>query len=456
MTDFSSSKGDLTTGSVGRHLVRLTIPMIWGILSIISFQLVNTYYVSLLGTAPLAAISFTFPVTYSIFSIFMGFSIATSSVVSRLIGEKATEDIRRVTTHGLLLVGGISFVAAAAGLIFLDPLFRAMGADEVMLPLIADYMRIYFLGSVFICMPMVGNAALRAAGDTRTPATIMASAAIANAVIDPFLIFGLCGLPRLELQGAAISTVIANFGALIAGLITLYRRKMFCWFYAGNFAALTDSARRLLFIALPAGITSALPAVVNAFIIFMLAKHSNEAVAAFGVVTRIEAFVFIVMMALSIGMAPIIGQNWGAGRHDRIRETLKLALYFCAAWSALVALILWSFSNPLAALFSKDSLVRSVMVLYFVTVPLSYPLANLVSGWGSAYNAMGKPYYAAGMLFTKLIALTIPATWIGFRVGDIEGLFVALCLVNLTTGFAFHTVSWIACDHRARNQPRFP
>ncbi len=445
-----SQKGDLTSGDLRKHLVRLTIPMVWGIFAIISFQLVNTFYVSLLGTEPLAAISFTFPITFIIFAVFMGFGIGMSSVISRLIGEKKTEDIRRVTTHGLVLVLLASVLVTIPGLLLMDTMFRAMGADEKMLSMIDDYMVIYFVGTTFICMPIVGNAALRAAGDTKVPAMIMSVAALANALLDPILIFGLFGFPRLELQGAAISTVLANGCAMLAGLYVLKRKDMICLSYLKDMSRFGDSARRLLFIALPAGLTSALPAILNSVIISLLSHDGPAPVAAFGVVTRIEAFVFIVMMALAVGMGPIIGQNWGAGRYDRVRETLRHALTFCVVWSVGAALVLGLFAEPIAAGFSGDSDVRDMIVLYFLLVPFSYPFSNLVSGWGSAFNAMGKPHYAAGILFMKTIALMIPAAYVGHALYGAVGVFAAIAVVNVLSGAVFHTMGWMSCSKRVQ------
>ncbi len=444
-----ANKGDLTTGDIRSHLIRLSVPMIWGIFAIISFQLVNTFYVSLLGTEKLAAISFTFPVTYTIFAIFLGFSIGMSSVVSRLIGERKADDIRRVTTHGLLLVAIASAIVTALGIALMNPLFRLMGANAEQLVDIDSYMHIYYIGTFFICMPIVGNAALRAAGDTRTPAIIMTVAALANAALDPLLIFGLLGFPRLELQGAAISTVIANACAMLAGLWLLKSRDMIGLNFLRDLSRFSDSAKRLLFIAIPAGLTSALPSVLNSVILSLLSKHSAASVAAFGVVTRVEAFAFIIMMALSVGMGPIIGQNWGANRHDRVKETLRQALLFCVGWSIFVALALALFAQPLAQSFSADADVQAIIVLYFLAVPFSYPLANIVSGWGSAFNAMGKPQYSAGMLFLKLIVLMIPAVYLGYQIADVKGLFAAIALVNIATGIAFHAFGWTMCARRA-------
>lgn len=438
-------RGDLTSGPIARHLVRLTVPMTWGIMAIISFQLVNTFYISLLGTKSLAAISFTYPVTFFLFSFIMGFGIAMSSVASRLIGQGRVEDVRRVTTHGLMLVASISIMIAVFGLAFMNPVFLAMGAPPDMLDLIDDYMTIWFAGALFISLPIVGNAAMRAGGDTLTPAIIMTIAALANVILDPILIFGLLGFPRLELQGAAISTVISNGCAVIASLYILYaREKMICGIFHLHMSEFFDSTKRILFIALPASVSMSIQPVVNAFIVSLLSVHGTEAVASYGVVTRIEAFAFIILMGLAVGMGPIIGQNFGARKFERVNETLRMAMAFNVLWSCFIAIVLAVFAEPIAELFSTDPAVIHYAVLFFWIVPLSYAPSNMVNGWGSAFNAMGFPQRSFGMVVIKTATL-LPAVLLGNKLGGVMGILLAIAAVNIMVGIALHLWSWRAC-----------
>lgn len=420
--------------------------MTWGIMMIISFQLVDTYFISLLGTKALAAFSFTFPVTFFIFSFIMGFSIATSSVISRLVGADDVDTVRRVATHGLVMVIGVSIILSLLGLTFMAPLFTLLGADAETLPQIGSYMTIWFWGAVFVSTPMVGNAAMRACGDAMTPAIIMTIAAVINVILDPLLIFGLWGFPKMGLEGAAIATVIANAGAMIAGIWLLYKPKnILCPRALLDCSQFKDSAKRLLFIALPAGITNSIQPIVNAVIIALLAKSGTEAVAAFGVVTRIEAFAFVILMGLAVGMAPIIGQNWGAEKFDRVRETLKLSIRFNIIWSFLVAVILGIFAQPIMMFFSDNTDVIRYGTLFFWIVPISYAFSNLLNGWASAYNAMGKPQRAVLMIVVKLLVLLIPALYIGQAMSGAIGIFIAMTAVNLIAGLGFHIWSWRTC-----------
>jgi putative MATE family efflux protein len=438
---FSSRYGDLTQGRISSHLIRLSVPMMWGIFALISFQLVATFYISRLGTEALAAFSFTFPVTYVIFSVYLGFSIAMASITSRLIGEKKDEEAKRTTMHGIALVFITSVLMASIGFLTLEPLFKSMGATDAQYEQIKDFMHIYLLGTFFISMPIVGNAALRARGDSLSPALIMTLAALFNAIIDPILIFGLFGFPRLELQGAAISIVISNIGACIAGFIMLKKRRLLCLKSLFDVSDLGPSAQKFLMIAVPAGIASSLPGIVNSVVTSILAKSGAADVAAFGVVSRIEAFCFIVMMGLASGMAPILGQNLGAKKFERVQETLRKALRFCVLWSISVAVILILGAPFLAHIFSKDLDVQKIIILYFYTIPISYAFSNIFSGWASAFNAFGQARLSASATFLKLIVVMIPACWIGHAMGGTLGVFTAMGLVHVSSGVLFHFYS---------------
>ena len=440
-----SLKGDLTTGSVKGHLVRLTVPMIWGILAIVSFQLVDTWYISMLGTAELTAISFTFPITYILFSLVMAQGIAASSVLSRLIGQGNRSRVRRVATHSILFAFLSGIVFAAIGLLTIEPLFSAMGASPAMMPMIKDYMVIWFAGSVFLTVPMVGNSGIRATGDTRTPALIMVTAAILNALIAPVLVFGLFGFPRLEVQGAAIATLLANVGTTFAALYVLYYKKHLISRSRWHITLFGDSIKKLLIIAIPVSIAMIMQPVAGAVLTALLAQHGDSAVAAFGIANRVEAFTFIIIMALATGMAPIIGQNWGAQLYPRVHETLNTAIRFSVIWSMAAATVLVIFAGPIARAFTNDPQVIHQTMLYFWIVPVTYGLGNLVQGWSSAFNAMGLPRKSFTMIVVKLIVLTIPAAMIGSYYDGVKGIFLALALVNIVTGIIFHVTNQRAC-----------
>ncbi|PJB72267.1 MAG: MATE family efflux transporter [Alphaproteobacteria bacterium CG_4_9_14_3_um_filter_47_13] len=450
-----ANKGDLTKGSVAKQLTRLTLPMIWGIFAIISFQLVDTYYISLLGTQPLAAMTFTFPVTYLIFSLTMGLGIAMSSVVSRQIGEGNQDKVRRLTTHGLMLAFLTGSVLAVLGLCLINPLFRAMGADDIMMPMIRDYMIIWFGGNILLTVPLVGNAALRASGDSFLPAIIMTVAAVINIILDPILIFGMFGFPRMELQGAAIATVFANGCAMLTSFYILYARKKMICRDGLHLRHFMDSMKRLGYIALPVGLTGTIQPIVNAVIIGLLASYGAETIAAYGVVSRMEALAFTIIMALSSAMIPMIGQNWGAERFSRVHETINKAFIFAFGWSLFIAAIFLIFGIKLTGLFSHENNPEFLYTtgLYFGIVALTYAPGNLVTGWGSVFNAIGMPRRSFTMIIVRMLCLQLPLAFIGNHYFGVAGIFAAIAITNLSTGIVFHILNTrILRQHEGKTQ----
>lgn len=438
-------KGNLTHGDIGRHLFNMTVPMIGGLLAVISIQLADTYFISLLGTQQLAAISFTFPVTMIITHLVFGLNIALSSVISRLLGAKDTLTAQRVTLHGLILASALSFIIALVTYLFLEPLFRVMGADDDTMPIIHQFMPIWLAGSVLLTIPVISNSAMRAAGDSYHPMMVMALMALVNIILNPLLIFGLFGFPALGVMGSALSTCIAYAAAMILSLYDLISVKNLLPRDGLHLNKIGDSFRRLIFIAIPAGITNIVMPLTNAVITAMLAAHGAHAVAAFGVATRVEALAMLLVIALALGLAPIVGQNWGARNFPRVHQAITLSIRFNFIWSALVAVILFVFAKPVAHVFSADADVVDYAVWYFLLVPVSYGLSNLVFGWGAAFNAMGLPQWSFIMIIVKAFVITIPAVVIGSYWGGAMGILVALSLANILSGLAFHILSWRVC-----------
>ena len=179
-----AGRANLTEGAVGRTLIKLTIPMFLAILAMVVFNLVDTAFVGRLGTEELAAISFTFPVVLVINSLAGGLGVGASAVISQAIGKGDRYRVQRLTTDSLGLSVMVVVVFVSIGLVTIDPLFRLLGATPEVLPLIRQYMTLWYIGVIFVVIPMVGNATIRATGDTKTPAVIMMVAAGINIVLD--------------------------------------------------------------------------------------------------------------------------------------------------------------------------------------------------------------------------------------------------------------------------------
>ncbi len=430
------SSARFTEGPIERLLARTTLQMLLGILAMVSFNLVDTFFVGQLGKAELAAMAFTFPVVTVFGGLALGLGQGASAVISRALGEGDRDRVRRLTSDALLLSVLIVSVLVLVGLATIDPLFRAMGASDELLPLIERYMRIWYVGMPFVVIPMVGNNAIRATGDARTPAMIMLVAVTVNLVLDPLLIFGLGPFPRLELAGAALTTVFARAATLAASLWVLVARYRMVTTRFQGLAATVASWRRILWIGLPDAATRMILPVGAGVVTRLVAGFGKEAVAAFGVATRIDVFALAMIMALGSMLGPFVGQNHGAGLFGRVRRGVRSSQLFALAWGVLMLVLLAAAARPIALLFNRDPLVVADIVLYLHIVPFSYGLIGVLMLCNTSLLVLERPLHAAALTLVQMFGLYVPLAVVGGRWLGLQGIFSAALVANGVAGVA--------------------
>ncbi|MDH5566352.1 MAG: MATE family efflux transporter, partial [Myxococcales bacterium] len=314
---------DLTTGSVSRHLRVQATPMALGLVAIISFDVVDLFFVSRLGDAPLAAISFTFPVIWFLGSVAIGYEAGAASCVSRAAGEGNARRTARLTTDAALLAGLATLVLCAIGLLTIDAVFSVLGATDDLMPLITDYMSIWYWTEPASAVMWTCLASMRARGNTALEGKVITAAAILNAILDPIFIFGWLGFPRLEIAGAAVASLTATLTMLAFTLIYLATKlRVFATPWV-TLDEIFDSWRKLMRIGIPAMMTNAIIPVANGIVMAMVASHGVSAVAGFGIAMRIEPVALIPFYALSAVSSPFFGQNIAAGRTERLVEARR-------------------------------------------------------------------------------------------------------------------------------------
>ncbi len=429
-----ASRATLTEGSVRAHLISLTTPMIWGILAMMSFNVIDTWFCAQLGAPELAAMSFTFPVVMVIISLGIGLMAGTSSVIARAIGRGDEERVRRLTTDALAFSVVISLALSAIGILTLEPLFRLLGASEDLLPLISDYMLVWYAGLVAVVPPMAGMGAIRATGDSRFQSRLLIAASAVNLILDPLLIFGLLGFPRLELQGAAVATIAARATTIAAGFWALhYKHRMMSFDWPRLFEVLR-SWGSVLHVGLPAAGTNVIIPASTAVVVAMIAGFGHQAVAGFGAASRIEGLSLVVFFAMSAVIGPFVGQNLGAGKQDRIDEANRRCAVFCLLFGLSVAAVLALFAKPLMALFSDDTRVLEVGAAYLWIVPVSYGAAGIVMVVNAAFNGLGRPFPAVAVSTLRMVVLYLPLAWAGGRLLGVYGIFAAAAVSNMLAG----------------------
>ncbi|GBE26658.1 multidrug export protein MepA [bacterium BMS3Bbin03] len=426
----------LLEGKISKTLTRLTLQMSVGILAMQVFNLVDTFFVGQLGTNQLAAMGFTFPVVMVINSIALGLGIGASSVISRAIGEGNQSKVRRITTDALSLSLIIVTSFVVIGLFTIGPLFRSLGASAEIIRYIKSYMKIWYLGMPFVVIPMVGNSAIRATGDTKTPSFIMVSAVLVNIILDPLLIFGYGPFPRLELAGAALATVISRGITMVLSLWILYHRERMLTFAIPKLKEAVQSWGKILYVGLPAAGTNLITPISMGIITRLVAHYGAPAVAGFGVGSRIQMFSMAIIGSLSSVLTPFVGQNWGAKRYIRIKSGVNFSYLASVIWGAFLFILFLLAANPLAALFNRNPQVIWTTDVYLKIVSIGFPALGILILTASTFNALNKPLPASALMIARMFVLYVPLAYLGSNLFGLTGIFWAAVVSNYVSGAA--------------------
>ncbi|SJN57439.1 Multidrug export protein MepA [Vibrio ruber DSM 16370] len=425
-------KHGLLSAPIPVVLRRMTIPMTFGMISVLMFNLIDTYFISLLGTQALAAVSYTFPVTFAVNCITMGIGIGLSTSIGHLLGQKSMHNAARLTIHGLLLAVVLVTIASGIGLLTITPLFTLLGAQQTLLPLIQQYMSVWYIAVPLLVIPMAGNSAIRATGDTRTPALLMIISGAINGILDPLLIFGYGPFPKLGIQGAAIASAISWSTVLVGTFyILFYRERLVTRPY---WRALWPDWKQILQIGTPAALSNAMTPLSGALLMILLSQHGTVAVAAYGAAQRVESLLILVLMSLTSTLTPFLAQNFGADNPQRGFAGLFLSIRFSVVFQGIIFLMMVPLSIPISALFSQETQVREILWHYLLIVPLSYGFQGIVMMIVSALNALHQPLKAFSWNFMRLFIFILPSAWIGSQLWQVNGLFVGIAIGNILSG----------------------
>jgi putative MATE family efflux protein len=367
-------------------------------------------------------------------SVAIGLGAGTSSVVARAIGAGDHRRARRLATDSLLLSFLITGTLAAIGIMTIEPMFRLLGAPADMIPMIASFMTILYWGVPFFVVGMVGTSSMRATGDTVLPGKLMVAGALLNVILDPIFIFGLGPIPAMGLDGAATAAFMARGAMFLGTIYFMVHRLDMLSFDKPNPIELKKSWRDILHVGLPAAGTNAIIPIAMTLITAMIARYGPEAVAGFGVASRLESLVLVIFYALSSVIGPFAGQNLSAGREERIQQSLRLSALFCLASGFVIALLLALSADWVPTLFSQNPDVTSVTRLFLWIAPISYGAYGVVMVMNAAFNGLGKPMPAVYISTARMIVLYLPLALIGRHWFGIAGIFGAYAIANLLSG----------------------
>ncbi len=408
MPEATAPPGKFVTGSTLKHVLSMTAAGSIGLVAVFAVDLLNLFYISLLGQKELAAaVGYAGTLLFFILSLSIGLAIAVSALTSRALGRGDREQAKQLAGASLVLMAATMSLAALLLYPWLAESLRVLGASGATADLALRFTRIVLPSAPVLGLGMCLGALLRSLGDARRAMYVTLGAGLATAVLDPLFIFGF----GWGLDGAAIATFVARFVMLGVGLHGLIRvHGLFAW---PTRAVLGQTMRPFFAIGLPSVLTQIATPVGNAFVTAAIAPFGDSAVAGWAVIGRIIPVAFVALFALSASVGPILGQNMGANRHDRLQSTMRDSLKVVVVYVLVMWLTLALSSSLIANAFQAEGEARELIVFFCIFVAGSFIFNGAVFVANAAFNNLGFVLYSTALNWGRATLGVVPFIWLG-------------------------------------------
>ena len=449
-TDNRRGNAVYTQGPIGRTMVRTGFAMLAGTLAMNGYHLADAYFIGRLpGAASLAAMGFTQPLIMLLGCLMHGFTAGVMTTTAHAIGAGDAARARRLVAAGILLnvLAGVALMALGIGAG--RSVMRLFGAGGASLELALSYMDIWYAGILTASLSMMGNDLLVTVGDARAASAAMILGMAVNIPLDALLIFGATlpgtglAVPAMGIRGAALATVVSQGVSMAFVLALLHRRHRMLSFRGLRPSVLPRAWREIARYALPSILGMMLMPVGNAVLTRVTAAFGDVAVAATAAIGRLEGFAFMFPMALGISLTPMVSQNFGARRLDRIHECRRFAMRFALLFLGCMS-VLYAFMAPaLARTFASDPDVARLMALGLRIIPWGFAAIEIHRYSGMFFTGCARPAAAAWLNALRIAGLLIPFSLLALAFHWLPGLFLARVAADLLAG----SIGWY-CTHR--------
>jgi putative MATE family efflux protein len=423
-------------GNLFRHVSVMALTSSVGLMAVFVVDLINMFYIALLGRAELAAaVGYAGAILFFTTSFGIGMSIAVGALVARALGARDPALAKARATTGLIIGFVFGSLFAAVVWVALGPLVALLGATGETAALAVHFLQIVTPSQPLLMVGMIGGAILRSHGDARAAMMATVWGAVVTAAVDPILIFGF----GWELTGAAIASVMARVVIAVMALQPIL--KKYGGFDRPSPGQVVADMGPIWAIALPAILTQVATPVGQAFITRATSAYGEAAVAGMAIAGRLTPVAFGVIFALSGAIGPIIGQNFGAGRMDRVKRAFIDGIIFTGLVILVVSALLFALRGPIADAFKAEGLTRDLVYLFCGPLALLWFFNGVIFVANAVCNNLGRPFWSTVVNWGRHTVGTIPlAIWLGGTWGA-EGVLIGQALGGVVFGAL---AAWLA------------
>ncbi|WP_439025483.1 MATE family efflux transporter [Haloarchaeobius sp. DT45] len=445
----SQVQNEITEGELLGPMVRLAWPMVAIQLLQVAYNLADTAWLGAYSSNAVGALSMAFPLIFFLISVGGGFTAAGAILVAQYTGAKSDGSAGLVAGQTIVFVGIFSVVIGLLGYLLTDTMLGVFPADpetaEFVIPLAADYMRLFFLGSPFLFGFFVFVSLLRGYGNTRTPMRIMFVSVLVNVVLDPLLIFGVGPFPAMGIEGAAIATVFARAVATVLGFYILFATTVGPTIRREHLVPDLPTIRDIVRLGVPSAAEQSMASLAFITLTAMVATFPPAVIAAYGLGNRLISLVFLPAMGLGQATNTIVGQNLGAGKPERAERAVWIAAKLAAGVLLVVALVVWAFPTTILRPMMSADTAQAAETLrygseYLRIVAVAFVAMGLFPVFLGAFRGAGKTTTALVFSAVALWIARVPVTyylvftlgwgttgiWTAVAIGDVVGAIAAI------------------------------
>ncbi len=401
---------------VGRLLVSMSLPIMISMLVQALYNVVDSMFVARVSEHALTALSMAFPIQNLMIAVSVGLGVGLNAVLSRALGAKDTKGVNRAATCGIMLLAICAVLFMVAGMFVVRPFFEAQTDIEEIVESGISYTSIVMIGSMGMFMQIVFERLMQSTGRTMMTMISQGTGAIINIILDPIMIFGYFGCPKMGVAGAALATIIGQWAAAALGLVMNIRMNPEVSISFKGFRPHGATIRRILAIGIPSVVMQSIGSVMTFAMNQILIAFSSTAVAVFGVYFKLQSFVFMPVFGLNNGTVPIIAYNFGARRADRMTKTIKYSVSAAIVIMIAGTLLFQAVPDKLLELFDASDEMLRIGVPALRIISLSFALAGFGIGSSSVFQALGYSIYSMIISLVRQLFVLIPCAYLIGRV----------------------------------------
>ena len=410
---------------VPKLLFQMSLPAICSMLLQALYNIIDSIFVSRLGEDALAAVTLVSPMQMLLISVGIGTGVGLNSLISRRLGEKRFKDADSAATHGVLIIFFNTFLFFLIGFFTSRPFYLWYSDDPGLVGMAVTYSRIVLCFSVFLFAQTTFEKILQGTGNMIMPMLSNMAGCIVNIILDPILIFGLFGAPKMGVAGAAVATVTGQ--ATGAAIITLYvlNKKLDVRISFKGFRFSWGTIRDIYAVALPGMIMQAIPSFVTILLNQILIGFSVTAVSVWGVYFRLQSIAFMPVFGVTQGAMPIMGYNFGARNRLRLLQTLKLTIMACGTIMATALVVFQLFPEQLLAIFDASENMMEMGKMAMRLLSICFVPAAVGISLSTLFQALGHGIYSMLMTLIRQCFGILPVAWFLSRVIGVTGVWAA-------------------------------